>query len=268
MVRRVVVLLFAVIGFTVCGVLAQVASPVVVQPLQAGYSSALLAEYQNAVTNLERALNNHLLGSKKNLGAGGWTQQQFAAYTAGSLERLGYVAVEIVSSTDQNGSMRSWVLVGLPLSDGSTAWVPIEPFPSDLPYQQDLGDVAWAGSMQYDTAYLTYDLVAELPANIPPTAEIRPPMNDIVETKQSAWFGNHSVDPDGEIVLYQWTFGEVAQPTTYTLSVWYTFETGGQDYTVTLTVTDSRGAQASTSTSVYVMTLEEEEADNCGCHDD
>jgi len=266
MVRRMVVWLVTVVSLLSLVSFAQ-SAPVVVQPLQAGYSSALLTEFQNAVTNLERTLANHLLGSKKNLGSGGWTYQQFAAYTAGSLQRMGYTLVEVVVNTDSTGVARAWVLVGISLTDGSTAWVPVDPFPSDLPYQHDLGDVAWSGSMQFDAAFVAYHEVVQLSENMLPIARIRPPINDVVETKQSAWFGNTSVDPDGEIVLYQWTFGEHVQPATYTLSVWYTFESGGQDYPVTLTVTDSRGAQASTTTSVYVMTLEEEEADNCGCHD-
>jgi len=266
MVRRMVVWLVTVVSLLSLVGFAQ-SAPVVVQPLQAGYSSALLTEFQNAVTNLERALANHLLGSKKNLGSGGWTYQEFAAYTAGSLQRMGYMHVEVVANTDSTGVTRAWVLVGISLTDGSTAWVPVDPFPSDLPYQHDLGDVAWSGSMQFDAAFVAYDEVVQLSENMLPTARMRPPMNDIVETKQSAWFGNTSVDPDGEIVLYQWTFGDIKQPTTYNISVWYTFETGGRNYTVTLTVTDSRGAQASTTTSVYVMTLEEEAADDCGCHD-
>jgi len=74
------------------------------------------------------------------------------------------------------------------------------------------------------------------------------------------------VDPDGEIVLFQWTFGEDVQRITYTISAWYTFAAGGLDYPVSLTVTDSRGAQATVSTSVYVLTLQEKADKACGCH--
>ena len=142
----------------------------------------------------------------------------------------------------------------------------MESLPNIDIHQTDLGDVPLVAPLVYDSSYLPYDVVIELPPNIPPTAVIRAPMLDVVETKQSPWFGHTSVDPDGEIVLFQWTFGEAVQRMTHTISSWYTFDIGGMEYPVTLTVTDSRGAQATTSTTVYVLTLAEEEAKRCGCH--
>ncbi|MBU0595351.1 PKD domain-containing protein, partial [Candidatus Bipolaricaulota bacterium] len=103
----------------------------------------------------------------------------------------------------------------------------------------------------------------ELPANIPPTAIIRPPTTDIAEQENVAWFGNTSLDPDGRIVLYQWAFDGETQRVTTNFAQWFTFRSSGT-HTIGLTVTDSRGAQASTSLTLYVMTAEEAEAD-CGC---
>ena len=120
-------------------------------------------------------------------------------------------------------------------------------------------------SLIYNSSYLAYSAVVELPANIPPTAAIRAPMSDVVETEASAWFCNASNDPDGEIVLFQWTFGDDVQRINYNISAWYTFSSGGEDFPVSLTVTDSRGAQASVSTSVYVLTLQEKADKSCGC---
>ncbi|MFN8022927.1 MAG: PKD domain-containing protein [Acidimicrobiales bacterium] len=61
--------------------------------------------------------------------------------------------------------------------------------------------------------------------------------------------GSASVDPDGSIVSYAWTFGDGGTATGATAS--RTYSTAGT-YTVTLTVTDDRGATASTTQQVIV----------------
>jgi len=217
---------------------------------------------QSAITRLQSVLSNGTLGCKKQLGVGGWTSERFALYTAGTLERLGYV-VSIVSKQEATGS-RSWVAVRADVG-GAIAWIPVESAPEGDLYQPDLGDVPLVSLLIYDSTYLSYDIVVETLANIAPRAAIRAPAVDVVETKNSAWFGNASSDPDGEIVLYQWTFDEDIMQATHTISQWYTFRTGGIEHSVTLTVTDSRGAQASTTTTVYVLTIKEEEDKKCGC---
>ncbi|MFC2095160.1 PKD domain-containing protein [Candidatus Bipolaricaulota bacterium] len=238
-------------------------APTIVQPREAGHSAAQLSVLEDAITRLQNLLNSTNLGSKKQLSSGGWTLEKFAAYTAGTLERLGYL-VAIVSRQAAEGGTEAWVVVQVDLG-GATAWIPVEPLPNVEIYQMDLGEVPLVASLVYDSDYLSYDTVIELPANLPPTARIRSTNSDVVETKQSPWFGNTSSDPDGEIVLFQWTFGDDTQRETHTISTWFTFDVGGMEYPVSLTVTDNRGAQASTSTSVYVLTLEEEEAKSCGC---
>ena len=256
------------IGILLLGVLSLLAFgqevPTLVQPREAGYSPAQLAALDEEIGILQRMLDNYNLGSKKKLGVGGWTAETFAAYTAGNLERLGYQAA-IVSHQIQDGTTKIWVVVKVDLG-GTIAWIPVEPIPNPDIFQPDLGDVPLVASLLYDSEYLLYTTVVELPANIAPTAAIRVPMSDVVETESSAWFGNSSIDPDGEIVLFQWTFGEDVQRITYTISAWYTFATGGLDYPISLTVTDSRGAQASVTTSVYVLTLQEKADKSCGCH--
>lgn len=237
--------------------------PTLVQPREAGYSPAQLSALEGEISQLQAKLSNFNLGSKKKLGVGGWTAEKFAAYTAGNLERLDY-QVAIVSHQMQDGSTKSWVVVRVDLG-GAIAWIPVEPVPNPDVYQPNLGDVPLVSSLIYNSDYLSYTTLVELPPNIPPTAAIRAPMADVVEQGQSAWFGNASTDPDGEIVLYQWTFGEDVQRITYTISAWYTFAIGGRDYPVSLTVTDSRGAQATTSTTVYVLTGQEYADKSCGC---
>ena len=229
--------------------------PSVIQPREAGYSAAQLSALEEAINQLESDLGCTDLGSKKQLGDGGWTLEKFAAYTAGTLERLGY-QVAIVSRQVDGVGTKTWVVVRIALG-GAVAWIPVEPLPYVDINQIDLGNVPRVAPLVYDSGYLSYSTLIDLPPNIPPIASIRAPMFDVVETKQSSWFGNTSVDPDGEIVLFQWTFGEAVQRATHTISVWYTFEVGGMGYPISLTVTDSRGAQATASTTVYVKTLEE-----------
>ncbi len=237
--------------------------PTVVQPREAGYSAAQLSALEDAINRLRVVLNNSSLGSKEQLGSGGWTLEKFAAYTAGSIERLGY-QVAILARQIEDVGTKTWAVVRVDLG-GAIAWIPVEPLPNIDIYQTDLGDVLLVAPLVYDSSYLLYDTILELSPNIPPTAVIHAPRGDVVETKQSAWFGHTSVDPDGEIVLFQWTFGEDVKRMTHSISSWHTFDVGGTEYPVSLTVTDSRGAQATTSTSLYVLTLEEEEAKNCGC---
>ncbi len=240
--------------------------PVLVQPTEAGYSAAQLSSLDAQINRLNIRLGDFSLGSKKQLGVGGWTAEKFAAYTSGNLERLGYHTA-IVSRQMPNGTTTAWVVVRVDLG-GVYAWIPVDPIMNPSMSQQDLGDIPLVAPLVYDSNYLTYTTVVTLPANIPPTAAIRAPMSDVVETESSAWFGNSSIDPDGEIVLFQWTFGEDVQRTSYTISAWYTFDPGGKEYPVSLTVTDNRGAQATARTSVYVLTLQEKADKSCGCHAD
>lgn len=261
MVRRSMVVMFVGCLLSLLAVAQE--APVLHQPSQGGYTPAQLSALGDELTQLQRTLDNISLGSRKSLGSGGWMPQEFAAYTAGTLDRLGY-ETQILSNQANGVVSKAWVAVRVDLG-GAGAWIPVEPLPNPSSAQTSLGEVPLVGNLIYDATYLSYDAVVELPANIPPSAAIRNPMSDVVETERSAWFANASVDPDGEIVLFQWTFGDVTTRVTHAISTWYTFPVGGITYPVTVTVTDNRGAQATTSTSVYVLTLEEKEAKSCGC---
>jgi hypothetical protein len=265
MVRRLLAgfLLFCAVSLVVAAQEAE--APTLMQPAQAGYSAAQRTALSDALTRLQGTLTNTQLGSKRTLGENGWTRQTFAAYTAGTLERLGYHTA-IVSAQRAGGETWVWVVVRVDLG-GATAWIPVEPLPDVGSNQRNLGRVPLTATLVYDTAYLVYDAVVNLPPNLPPTAIIRAPMEVFASGATTAWFGNRSVDPDGEIVLYQWTFGDMVKSPTHTVAEWHTFPKGGVTYPVQLTVTDSRGAQASASTSVYVLTDAEYEATQCGCHD-
>ena len=250
-----------VLGTALC-VFAQ---PVVVQPNAENLSAAELAGFSEHYQRLSGLLASINLGSKKIVGQDGWVPLDFAKFSAGSIEQRGYITA-IVEQTGEGIESRVWVLVGLDLGS-RTIWIPIEPLPEPGFAQRTLGAVAGAvhagGLVELDPAYMTFSSVVELPENLPPIAIIRPPAADVAEHVMSAWSGRTSIDPDGSIVLYEWTFDDDTQRMTAQFVQWFTFESSGT-HTVHLTVTDSRGAQASTSLTLYVMTTAEYEA-GCGC---
>jgi len=238
-------------------------TPPAVQVDEAGYSASLRAALDEAIQELERVLRDADLGSQKGLGQNGWDAVDFAAYTAGSLERHGY-RTAIVRRDAAAAEARVWVLVGLEFH-GTAVWVPVEPLPDPSRRQSTLGGIPAVGTpggegLRFDERYVVYDSVVQLPPNVPPVAAIRPPAQPIEEKTAIAWFGHASFDPDGEIVSYRWTFGGDEPQTTISSSTWHTFPAIGT-YTVVLTVTDSRGAQSSTPLNVEVV----EESEDCGC---
>ena len=256
--RRTTWLLVALLCSSIVGVVAGQETPQVIPLDRTGLSAAQQAVLDAAIRDLERVLRDPDLASKRALGQNGWDVLDFAAYTAGSLERCGY-DVAIVRRDEGTSGERGWVLVGL-LVNGTTVWVPVEPLPYPTRRQASLGAIPWAGAgtARFDEEYLLFDSVVELPPNLPPIAVIRPP-GRILEAEPVALFAHTSIDPDGEIVLYEWTFTGSEPETTISSSIWHTFP-GVGECTVTLTVTDSRGAQA--STSLVIKAVEE---NDCGC---
>ena len=232
--------------------------PQVVQPAEAGYSAAQRSALDEAIRPLERALGDPDYASQRSLGQGGWDGLDFAAYTAGTLERLGY-RTSIVRRDDGTLGGDVWVLVGLELP-GATAWVPVEPLPNPSRRQSRLGVIPMTdgAGVRFDERYVSYDAIVELPPNVPPIAVIRPPAR-VLERVETAFFGHTSIDHDGEIVLYEWTFPGREPETSISCSIWHTFPSVGA-YPIGLTVTDSRGAQASTTLTIDVV-----EENDCGC---
>jgi hypothetical protein len=247
------------LALLLCGsVLGSVAqeTPQVLQPDEAGYSAAMRSALTESIDALERLLRNSDYASQRSIGQGGWSAEDFAAFTAGTLERLGY-RTAIVRASD-GAAVRVWVLVGIELY-GTTVWVPVNPIPNPAGRQMQLGAVTTlGGGLRFDPMYAQYDALVELPENMHPIAVIRPPAR-ILEQQAAAWFGHTSRDPDGEIILFEWTFPGTDPVTTVSSSIWFTFDRVGT-YTVTLTVTDNRGAQASTA-----LTVDAVEENDCGC---
>jgi len=82
-----------------------------------------------------------------------------------------------------------------------------------------------------------------------PVAKIKKPYN--ISTYQTANFdGSESYDKDGDIVLYNWDFGDGETKTG--MSTTHVFENAGQ-YIVTLTVTDNDGIISSETATVTVV---------------
>ncbi len=256
-------------GCLLVGVVAMVAlgqtSPIL-QPTAAGLSAAQLSTLQSFIVALEARLGDSSLGSQRRMGEGGWTQREFAVYTAGVLDSLGYETA-VVTVLEPSGTERAWVLVKADLNGAST-WVPVEPFAAETPFQQKLGAVQRIGYSQYSISYVTFDSVLSLAPNVPPVAVITPPPTFVGATVDAAWFSHRSKDPDGSIIHVQWIFGDDVQRLTTQNSIWYSFDSkaGGRDQVVTLTVTDNRGARGTAQHIVQVLTYQEwYDETNCEC---
>ncbi len=76
-------------------------------------------------------------------------------------------------------------------------------------------------------------------------------------TRDTIQFTDTSTDPDGEIVAWQWDFGDGTTSTQQNPT--HRYEEGGV-YTVTLTVTDDRGGESTTKVRFYVFPAPPENA--------
>ena len=242
--------------------------PQVLQPNETRYSAPELAVLLPAIDQLEKALANYHLGVRRYFSPDEWDSLDFAAYTAGTLTRLGY-KVKIVSQNGWPDGVHAWLLVSIPL-DGKTAWIPVEAAPAPGKLQRILGRIPSytdsAGNLWFDDRYLHFDQEVTLPKNIPPVARIRVVPINVPPGRTVNFLGVTSFDPDGEIVFYHWDFGDGSTITGRTVQ--HVFTLPGT-YTVTLTVTDSRGAEASTSYQFTVRKLSAytpPPSGGCGCH--
>jgi len=102
-----------------------------------------------------------------------------------------------------------------------------------------------------DPVTTTATISATPVGNVPPTADPGGPYSGTVNAAVS-FDGTGSADSDGNIVSYDWTFGDGASGTGVTPSHAYT---AAGSYTVTLMVTDNEGASA-TATTTATITVE------------
>jgi hypothetical protein len=240
--------------------------PQVLQPDAAVYTTTQRSTLSLATEELGRVLGDRALGAQRALGERGWTSLEFAKFTAGSLEGLGY-QVAIVSAPWADGQ-HGWVLVGVDVG-GLTAWIPVEAAPAPGVAQEGLGRIGWDGAGRYDARYALFEQIVELAPNVAPTAGFRGPTAGAHTGEIVTFLALTSHDSDGEIVLYLWGVDEADRLTaTKTMSFDYTFETNAP-HTVSLTVVDNRGARATTSLTVQVYGLDtagsSRPSTGCGC---
>ena len=242
--------------------------PLVLQPNTKDYSTSEVATLTQAIATLTEALNDYDMASRRYFSANDWSSRDFAMYSAGVLTEKGYNTL-IVSEDGWPDGVHTWVLVGIPLGS-KTAWVPVEASPDQGHYQQILGTTPAttddSGRMWFYKKYLAFARVVPVPANMPPIAKIRKPVFAIAAHKTATFFAFGSVDKDGDIVLYQWDFGDGNKSTTVNWSVHHSFSTEGR-YTITLTVIDNLGKQDITSLVLGTVgtTEEDSSASGCGC---
>ena len=261
--------LFVLLLFLPAAIVLAGDPPQVSQPNTTAYSAPEIITLTRAMATLAEALNDYNMASRRDFSAGDWSSRNFAMYTAGILFGKGYETL-LVSGESWPDGAHTWVLVGIPLGT-KTAWIPVEASPDQGHSQQILGYIPSttdvAGSMWFNEKYLAFSDVVQLPPNIVPIAKIRKPVSALVEDQSSRLLAMTSVDPDGEIVLYKWDFGDGISETTVIWTVLHVFKKPG-DYTVHLTVIGSRGATASTSLAIRVLSTAEAKAPSgggCGC---
>jgi len=246
------------------------ALPEVVQPNVAARSAAELAILKQGITTLNAKLSDTELASRRRFASGDWLSLNFARYTAGRLAELGY-ATQIVHQAGWPDGVHAWVLAGIPLASG-TAWVPVEASPELNQIQRRLGHVPSSadsgGNPLYDPRYISFSEVVTLPPNLPPIANIRPggAFFGVGEMIKLMALGTN--DPDGEIVLYRWNYGDGNTAVLTSAIARYAYSRPGA-YAVTMTVIDNGGKSASASVTLQVGSAEgpipRGPEEPCGC---
>jgi hypothetical protein len=269
MTKRVIMLIISLLFLPVSALGDE--SPQVLQPNTTGYSATQLAAVSRAITDIEETLEDYHLGSKRYFGPEEWLSQDFAAYTAGTLAELGYEA-RLVRQGDWPDGMHVWVLVGIHLGVG-TAWIPVESSPEAGHNQQTLGYIPSytdsGGNLWFEARYVSFSEVVELPPNLSPVAKFRLPpwAGEVNESVKFTALGSY--DPDGEIVIYHWDFGDGKTWISSSRVCRHGFNRQGF-YTITLTVVDNQGKGDTTSDTLRVLSGEESEtgpssSGGCGC---
>jgi hypothetical protein len=226
----------------------------VLQPNSANYSAAELTALETELSALRSVLSDPNRGSQRLFTSGQWGSRDFAAYTAGVLAALGY-AIHLVAQANWPDGTHTWLLVGLPLG-GKTAWIPVEASPLPDHAQESPGSVPShsdpSGQLWFDERYLRFSEEVQLPPNAPPVAVIRVTPTAAGAMDKVTLLGMDSRDPDGEIVRYIWAISDGTR--FEARNVEHAFTRPGT-YSITLTVTDSRGTTA-TATGTFVVSAQ------------
>jgi len=259
-----IVVVFLIILTAACSVLAK-EQPEVVQPNAAVLSAEEQQMLMDQLIAIEAILDNEQLGIRRTFAQRNWQSLDFATYTAGVLAEMGYVTY-LASSTEWPDGTHTWILVEISLGV-KDAWIPVEAYLQINYEQQSLGyiprDTDGTQDFQFDERYLRYSHVEELPPNLPPIVQLQPPFR-VYAGEPASFSAIGTTDPDGEIVLYHWDFGDDTEITaTTTRKVRHEFERTGL-YTIVLMVIDDSGGSAMISQHVSVK-QRKQVTSGCGC---
>jgi len=239
------------VALCLVGLPAVGAPPSVLQPNVTAYTSGEVTALLASLGTLAQALRDGDLGSHRFFAPSQWMSRDFAAYTAGVLGSRGY-ATRLVSAAGWPDGIHTWLVVGIRLGS-KTAWVPVEASPASGHSQEVLGAIPSrtdsAGQVWFDVRYVTIAEEVILPPNVPPRVEIRSVPSSPTVGQAITFLGTACIDPDGEIVRYVWTLGDGSSFAAR--NVQHVFAAAGT-YTVSLSVTDSRGASATTALAFVV----------------
>lgn len=245
-------LLWVLAVVSIVGVTA--ASAPVLQPTDPSLSFVQRVALLRAADEIGRLLNNPLYASQQSVGEGGWTHAQFAAYTAGWLSTQGY-RVLLAGGASASGTPDTWVLVEV-VASGTTLYVPVNASPPPGSIQTTLGVVPLV-SGAFDPAFLAFNQTASLPANAPPIAAASAAFQAMdMGGAVFSFDGGASIDPDGRIALYIWTWDDGDQLSQPFPTTSHGYRHTGS-FAVTLTVVDPFGAMATTSLLVDVVVARE-----------
>jgi hypothetical protein len=232
----------------------------VLQPSDAGYSSAERAALLAGATAVQNILDEGFPFPRFRLIQQGWTDDAFIQFAAGTLRTAGY-SILLAQGTISEAA-HTWILVGIDLGD-RTGWIPVEGAASWVSSEYRIGEIAWQGGVaggSFDSQYLTYSQTVALAANVPPQISLND-LNRNVVVDVKATFQAVGSDPDGTILAYEWTINGRDTLIDTRSTLWYTFSKTGKA-TVDLVVIDNRGAKTTASVTVDVLA----EDPGCGCH--
>jgi YD repeat-containing protein len=241
--------------------------PVILPPNTTAYTATEVSVLTAGIATLREVLSDYAYGSYQYFDPTDWMSFDFAAYTAGILAGMGY-ETRLVKGEGWVDGEHTWVIVGIPLA-GQVAWVPVEASPGLGKRQSILGTIPsftdGAGAMWFESGYTSFAAEVTLPANMPPIAAIRVVPSLGIVGQEVTFLGVTSRDPDGQIIRYKWDLGGLS--TSEAVTVRHIFTAAGT-YTISLTVTDSRGAKTTTSISYRVKEPKDPtpaSGGGCGC---
>ncbi len=224
----------------------------VFQPIETSYSAVGLAVFLPALDQLGEVLNNDTnLGSQRIFRPHDWDSFGFSAYTSGTLEEHGYTTRPVAAGGWPDW-VHMWVLVAT-LPSERTAWSPVEGSPNLGEARLTLGiiptNIDPAGRLWAAPPYRGINDEIRPPANSPPVAVLRTDTTRTSVDQAAIFVAMVSCNPDREIIRCCWDLGDGASA--QARSVLHPFKEAG-DYTISLTVTDSRGASDTTSATPKV----------------